>query len=109
MIFLIPIIIIILIWKFWPAENFYIKPHTPVIVKIDDGCASRFQVLPNRFYGQICECGDPGYSCDGASTKGVPDSRDLQYHDWMRYLEFDAQKEIAGCNSPPPIMELLYG
>lgn len=35
--------------------------------------------------------------------------RPLQYHDKMRELEFAAEKEIAGCNSPPPVMQLLYG
>lgn len=33
----------------------------------------------------------------------------LQYHDYMRSLEFAAQQQIAGCNSPPPVMMLLYG
>ncbi len=34
--------------------------------------------------------------------------RQLQYADWMRYLEFEAEKKIAGCNSPPDIAALLW-
>lgn len=33
----------------------------------------------------------------------------LQYGDWMLALELEAEKQIAGCNSPPNVMELLYG
>ena len=33
----------------------------------------------------------------------------LQYGDWMIALELEAEKQIAGCNSPPNVMESLYG
>ncbi len=52
----------------------------------------------------------PGETISRADVANTATSmRLLQYHDYMRALEFEAEKEIAGCNSPPPIMSLLYG
>jgi len=52
----------------------------------------------------------PGETLSPADVSNTDLSmRMLQYHDYMRTLEFAAEKEIAGCNSPPPTMSLLYG
>lgn len=52
----------------------------------------------------------PGETLNKADVANTDlNMRMLQYHDYMRTLEFAAEKEIAGCNSPPPTMSLLYG
>jgi hypothetical protein len=45
----------------------------------------------------------------GVNTDDASHGRELHFADWMRYLEFEAQKKIAGCNSPPDITMLLWG
>lgn len=42
-------------------------------------------------------------------TYKSPNNLPLQYGDWMINLELEAEKQIAGCNSPPNVMESLYG
>lgn len=67
--------------------------------------------------------GGSGINLYAVSESGTPQSDQLtgvdisdaaqgcrqNYADWMRYLEFEAQKKIAGCNSPPDITSLLWG
>jgi len=79
----------------------YVIGH-PVPLTNTPNTASTESLIANKFM--------PGETLSAQDVSNTDTSmRLLQYHDYMRTLEFDAEKEIAGCNSPPPVMSLMYG